>query len=188
MNEGGFPESTIDELRAELARLPVDRLRAVVDALQAAAEAGRTVFVFGNGGSAATASHFANDLTAAAGDRPLRAVSLTDNVPLLTALANDYSFADVFSRQLARLARPGDVVVALSGSSNSANVVRAVRQARELGATTVGILGFGGGELRDEVDLGVTVASCEPTVAESLHSVIVHLIANWLRRRLAAPA
>lgn len=158
--------------------------------LEEARRAGATVFLAGNGGSAATASHFANDLglgTRAPGAPPLRAISLTDNVPVVTALANDRDYADIFVGQLAVLFRPGDVLVVISASGNSANVVRAVEYANAHGGTTVGLLGFDGGKLRTLCRLPIVVATPagEYGPVEDVHMVINHLLMTWLKARFA---
>src|SRR5215469_13052531 len=137
--------SYLGRLSAGLAALPREQIAAIVEALLAAAEEDRTVYIFGNGGSAATASHLACDLVKATnlpGHSRLRAIALTDNVPLLTALSNDLSYADVFAEQVRILAHPGDVVIAISASGNSPNVIKGVTVARGMGATVIGLSGF----------------------------------------------
>ncbi len=144
---------------------------------------GRTVFVIGNGGSASTASHFANDL--AIGTRSSRrysVVSLVDNVSILTAVGNDYSFDDVFVRQLRLLANPGDLLLAISVSGNSPNILKAVDWANENGVRTLGWTGFDGGELLKRAHAAVHV----PTVkgeygpAEDAHMILTHLVCGYL--------
>jgi D-sedoheptulose 7-phosphate isomerase len=117
---------------------------------------------------------------------PFRAVSLTDNVAVLTAIANDIAYADVFVRQLEGLLRPGDVVVAISASGNSPNVVRAIEYARSHGAVTVGLTGFDGGRLKALCDEAVHVATPpgEYGPVEDTHLVLDHLITGYLRARL----
>jgi len=144
------------------------------------------VFTCGNGGSAATAAHFANDLskgTDAPGMPRLRAISLVDNVPLLTAWANDAAYADAFAQQLRNLVRPEDVVVCFSGSGNSPNVLNAVRLAREVGATTIGFTGGRGGKLAEMVDLAVVVPNPCMEQIEDVHMLLEHAIISALRDR-----
>lgn len=143
-----FARRYVKYLGALLAELDVEAVAKFAKILEEARENGRTVFLVGNGGSAATASHWANDLllgTRSPGVRPLRAVSLTDNVPVLTAIGNDREYADIFVGQLEGLFQEGDILVAVSASGNSPNVVRAVEFANKHGGTTVGLLGFDGG-------------------------------------------
>lgn len=150
-----------------------------------------TVFVLGNGGSAATASHFACDLakgTRTAGLPAFRVVPLTDNVPLLTAWANDTSYDRVFAEQLAALVRPGDVVVAISTSGNSPNVLEAARLARAAEATTVALTGPSGGRLRRLADLTIRVPSGSIEQVEDAHLVIAHSLCVALRQRLSTEA
>jgi D-sedoheptulose 7-phosphate isomerase len=159
-------------------------VEAIVDTLVAAWRAGARVFVMGNGGSAATASHFVCDLHAATrGERTLAAMSLSDGLPLLTALANDHGYDNVFCDQLAAHARPADVAVVISASGNSENVVRAVHAGRARGARVVGILGFGGGRAAEVVDQSVVVSSTDFGVVESVHATVAHLVAARVRQR-----
>lgn len=157
-----------------------------------ARERGATIFFIGNGGSAATASHFANDLaigTRSSG-RPFRVMSLADNVPVLTAVANDFGYAEIFLRQLQVMLLPGDVVVAISASGNSPNLLNAIEYANGVGAITIGLTGFDGGRLREIAHLAVHV----PTPAgeygpvEDAHMVLDHLVGNFLRLACAREA
>lgn len=173
---------------AAMPRDPIDRL---VDELEKAWRRNATVFLLGNGGSAASAAHLACDLgkgTARVGHRRLRVIPLVDNVPLLTAWANDSSYERVFVEQLAGLVRPGDLVIALSGSGNSPNVLRAVEHARMAGAVTAGITGFEGGELASMVDLAVIVHDDCMERIEDVHLIIGHAAAVALRERMASSA
>jgi D-sedoheptulose 7-phosphate isomerase len=156
----------------------------IVPLLLKARAAGRTVFFFGNGGSASTASHFVVDIGkgAARGDgRRVRCVGLSDNIPSMTAWANDADYSKIFSEQLRILAEPGDVAVAISGSGNSPNVLEAVRAARELGVSTIGLTGIGGGKLKDLVDVAVVVPTNSMQHTEDVHVTILHLLTAYLR-------
>src|SRR5918993_1327797 len=150
---------------------------------------GRVVFVVGNGGSAATASHFACDLskgTRRDGPPTFHVVSLTDNVPLLTAWANDSGYERVFSEQLTALARPGDLLVAISASGNSPNVVAAVDAARSCGMAVVSLSGRSGGRLAHLVDVLVNVPSDTIEVVEDAHLIVAHSLCVAVRERLAS--
>ena len=150
---------------------------------------GRVVFVVGNGGSAATASHFACDLskgTRRDGPPTFQVVSLTDNVPLLTAWANDSGYERVFSEQLIALGRPGDLVVAISASGNSPNVVAAIDAARSCGMAVVGLTGRPGGRVAQMVDVVVNVPSDRIEVVEDAHLVVAHSLCVAVRERLAS--
>jgi D-sedoheptulose 7-phosphate isomerase len=162
----------------------VEGLRRAIPMLVEARAARRTVFLFGNGGSASTASHFVTDLSkvAARGDGPkLRAVGLADNVPSVTAIANDVEYARVFADQLAILAQSGDVAIAISGSGNSPNVLEGVRVARSLGVRTIGLTGIGGGKLKTMVDVPIVVPSNSMQHVEDVHVSILHLVTAYLR-------
>ncbi len=176
---------SVAEVLTALPREPLERL---VDELERAWRRNAQVFLLGNGGSAATAAHLACDLgkgTAAEGRRRLRVIPLVDNVPLITAWANDTSYERVFVEQLANLVRPGDLVIAISGSGSSPNVLAAVRHAASCGAFTVGITGGGGGRLAPLVDLPVIVPdSCMERI-EDVHLALGHAVAVALRERFA---
>ena len=148
----------------------------------------RTVYLFGNGGSAALASHSACDLgkgTAFAGARRFRVLALTDNVPLITAWANDTRYEDIFAEQLRNFVDAGDVALAISGSGNSPNVLNGLRVAREAGAYTIGLTGFQGGKMKDLCDLCLVVPSDNMQFIEDLHVCISHSIFTAVRYHFA---
>lgn len=170
-----------------LAALPREPLARITDLLLDAGRNGHTVYIFGNGGSAATASHLACDLAKTAsipGHRRVRALALTDNVPLLTAWGNDASYEVVFAEQLRTFVRRRDVVIAISASGNSPNVLAAAVAAREAGAAVIGVTGFGGGKLQDLCDVCLVVPSHEYGPVEDLHMVFVHAVTAALRAAL----
>jgi len=165
----------------------LERIRDVVDVLLSANYVGSTVFTLGNGGSAATASHFACDLakgTITPGRPRFRVIALTDNLPLITAWSNDVAYEDVFASQLGGLMGRGDVVVAFSGSGESPNVLRAVELARRMGGITIGFSGFAGGRLSTLVDVPVVVPCDCMEQIEDVHLVLCHLVCTVLRERL----
>ena len=175
---------------AELVRsMPLAALGDAAELLLDCQARGRVVFVAGNGGSAATASHLACDLAKGTrGDGPptFRVVPLTDSVPLLTAWANDTNYDRVFAEQLASLARPGDVLVAISASGNSPNVVAAAEAARELGATTLALTGQTGGRLGRVANLAIRVPADRIELVEDAHLMVAHSLCVAIRERLAA--
>jgi len=175
----------LDRVKQALTAAPRQALWDAITVLHEARMSGRQVFVMGNGGSATTASHFACDLAKGAqveGCPSFRVLPLTDNVALLSAYANDESYDAVFARQLGPLVQAGDVVIGISGSGNSPNVLRAIDLARERGAFTMGFVGFDGGQLKHRVDLAVHVEhDCMPQV-EDVHVVLAHLVATTARR------
>ena len=182
---GAYAQAYLDYLASCFATIDCDAVAAFVHLLLRARESGNTVFFIGNGGSAATASHFANDISVGTrtGDhKPFRAVSLTDNVAVMTALANDEGYDRMFVDQLRVQMREGDSVVAISASGNSPNVIEAVDYAKTRGATIVGLTGFDGGALRDrsDISLHVQTAKGEYGPVEDIHMIFDHLIGSYL--------
>ncbi len=180
----------LDELLRQVDR---DALFRAHTRLGAARDAGQTVYLAGNGGSAATATHWANDLgkaTKRSGRAPIRVLSLSDNTSWLTALANDEGYEAVFAGQLENFARPGDVLVVISASGNSPNLIRAVEMARRLGLVSIGLLGFDGGRLRTLVDDVVLVQSEAGAyeLVEDAHMVLCHVLTRSLVADVASPA
>ena len=172
----------VGALQRALKGLDLEAVQRGRDACAAVRDAGGRIFVCGNGGSAATASHLANDLGKGASygrAQRFKVIALTDNVPWMTALANDVSYDEVFSEQLENFAEAGDLLIAISGSGNSANVLRAIEVARKRGLVTVGLTGFGGGKLADMVDHPVVVDSHHMGRVEDVHMIIVHLICYY---------
>jgi D-sedoheptulose 7-phosphate isomerase len=170
-----------------LQRIPREPLARSVAVLLDARSSGRRVYVFGNGGSAATASHFVCDLVKTAqvpGFRPFRASSLTDNTALMTAWANDHAYSDTFPRMIEAFVEPGDVVIGISASGNSPNVVEGLRTARQLDAHTIAFLGFDGGAALSIAEIAVHVPSHHYGLAEDAHSAIGHAITAAVRSAL----
>ena len=170
--------------------IPFDRLAHVAEVLLDAYRQGRQLLIMGNGGSAATASHMAADLQKNilgkhhAAPR-FRVLALADNVAAMTAWANDVAYEEIFAEQVRTWARPGDIVLVISGSGNSPNIIRAVEVARDLGAYTIGFLGFNGGRVLDMVDLPVLVPSNHYGHIEDIHSLFNHLITAYIREAIA---
>jgi D-sedoheptulose 7-phosphate isomerase len=186
--EDGFTQDFIDRVQSTLSEVNIAEMEKVVQTLKDAYENGKTVFVIGNGGSAASASHLACDLRyAEKKHRRFRVMCLNDNTSLLTALANDLGYEEVFRGQLQQLVNPGDVVVALSVSADSANVVKAAEFARQKGAVVVGFFGSGGGKAHGIVDLHVTVSDDDFPVVESVQSVLTQVVAAAFRRCVGEP-
>lgn len=182
-------------MKATLDSLPIDDVQSIIEMLEDAYYQGRQVFVAGNGGSAATASHMACDLQKTVlGKRPrpeskrFRVLALTDNVPLITAWGNDVHFDTVFAEQLRNLANPGDLLVVITGSGNSPNIVEALRAAQELGVKTIGLLGFDGGVVKNMLDEAVVVESDNYGYIEDAHSILNHLITAHFKQVVAQHA
>lgn len=178
----------LDEVGALLYSVPRQPIQEIIDAILIAHTFGRTIYVIGNGGSASTATHFACDLqkwTITPGQPRVKAIALTDNMALFSAYANDDGYEHVFEAQLRTLLRPGDVVVAISGSGRSPNVLRAIAFANEHGAVTIGLTGFNGGELAGMTDHSLVVPSSRMNQIEDVHMTLCHLIADAVRVALS---
>lgn len=179
--------------KAVVAQLPYSAVDEIIDELLVRYEQGRTVFLFGNGGSASLASHMACDLgkgTIVKGNPQtrFRVVALTDNIPLMTAWANDASYEQIFAEQLQNLVYPGDVAFAISGSGNSPNVLAALKLARAVGAVTMGLTGFQGGKMKDWCDYCVVVPSNNMQIIEDFHVSVAHAMFSVIRDRICSGA
>ncbi len=183
----------LGRLKTEIDRLDRSEAQRMADLLYEAWNNGRFVFFFGNGGSACTASHFAEDLgknclsaedLANAGGKRLKVLSLTDNVGWITAVANDLHYDQIFVQQLAQYGSAGDLAIAISGSGNSPNVVKAVEWANQHGLVTFGLTGFDGGKLKWMARHGIHVALGDMAMVESLHLCIGHWVVDDLMARI----
>lgn len=176
-------------VNAALERVDRTALAGAIDRLEAAYRKGQGVYLIGNGGSAANASHFAEDLAKGAlrddMDKRFRVLSLTDNTPFITAIANDLGYEQVFAFQLRQHASAGDVLIAISGSGNSPNVIRAAQWARAHSVDVIAFTGFDGGKLGRLADLHVHVDLMDMCQTEALHGVLMHMVVDLLRARLA---
>jgi D-sedoheptulose 7-phosphate isomerase len=173
-----------------VSRLPFAAMEQAAAELLRAYEEGSSIFLFGNGGSAALASHFACDLgkgTVVNGNRGkrFRVWALTDNVAMMTAWANDSCYEDIFSEQLSNFITPGDIAFAISGSGNSPNVLRGLEVAREAGAFSIGLTGFQGGKMKVLCDHCVVIPSDNMQIIEDLHLGVAHAIFSVLRDNIA---
>lgn len=172
-------------------KLPFEQVEAVTEILVRAYEQQRTIFIFGNGGSAALASHFACDLakgTVNGSKKRFRAMALTDNVPLMTAWANDSKYEDIFSEQLANFSSPGDVAFAISGSGNSPNVLNALKVAKQAGSITAGLTGFSGGRMLAMCDACIVVPCDNMQIIEDLHLCVAHCLFTCVRAQISRGA
>ena len=185
-----FAAAYFEYLSSVLKEIDTGEIGQFVKTLLDARERGATVFFIGNGGSAATATHFANDLSIGTNsyDKPFRVISLTDNQAIITAVGNDFGYEEIFVRQLRVLGRPGDVVVGISASGNSPNLVKAFDYAKSAGIRTVAITAFDGGKIKSMADQGIHVPTAlkEYGPAEDAHMVLDHLIGAYLMRAICA--
>jgi D-sedoheptulose 7-phosphate isomerase len=182
----------LDRVCQEIRNLDAGEIETLSEVIDEAYRKGRFVFVIGNGGSGANASHLSEDLAKCTlkdleKQKRLKILSLTDNTPWIMAIANDISYERIFIEQLKNLGSAGDVVVAISGSGNSPNILRAVEWANENGLVTVGITGFSGGKLRTLAKHSVHAPIHDMGMAESLHSVLFHWVVDDLYRRISGP-
>jgi D-sedoheptulose 7-phosphate isomerase len=172
-------------VRSLLGDVPPFTLERIVDLFRQARDRGSFIYIAGNGGSAATASHWVNDLgkaTKRSGRRPMKVLCLSDSTPWLSALANDEGYERSFAGQLENFATEGDVLVCISASGNSPNLIRAVELAKTRGLATVGLLGFDGGALKSMVDVMLCVRTEKGAyeVVEDVHAVTCHAITRCL--------
>ena len=177
-------------LKAALDAVSADAVEDFVQLLERACREDRQVFLMGNGGSGGTASHAACDLNKGVSfgrEKRFRAICLNDNLPTLMAYANDLSYEDVFVEPLKNFLRPGDVVIGISGSGNSANVLKALDYANHQGAFTVGLSGFDGGKLARLVRLPLVVPAHDMQKIEDVHLIIFHVAMQALCARAEAP-
>ena len=180
----------VDRTRELLERTDYPAVAQLVERLFEAYQEGQRVFIYGNGGSAATASHLAEDLAKGTVkdlsiEKRLRVTSLTDCTPFITALGNDCGYDSIFREQLITNASAGDVALGISGSGNSPNVINATKWASENGLFTAGLTGFNGGKLKGMVDVNVHCPILDMEVAENNHMVVVHLLVGGLRTLVA---
>ena len=169
----------LKQQKAALDSIPVDAVAQIVEKLRAAIKDDRQIFVFGNGGSAANASHFVTDLGKGAADkigRRFRCLSLNDNVSWMTALGNDYAYEDIFVRQLMNYGKRGDLVLVMSVSGNSPNVVKALQWAKENGLSTIGLVGAKRGRVAELADQLIVINSTHFGRVEDAHMGICHML------------
>ena len=187
-NPDTFAQGYCGYLCKLLKQLDYGHIGAFIETLLQARERQARIFFIGNGGSAATASHFANDIAigSASRSKPFRVVSLCDNAAVLTAIGNDFGYDQIFVRQLENQMDAGDVLVALSASGNSENILQAVTYAQKHGGITVGLTGFDGGQLRKMVQLNVHVPSQkgEYGPVEDIHMILDHVIGAYLKLKV----
>ena len=185
--------SYLERLRTELSRVDPEEVTQLSELLYAAFQGGNTVFIIGNGGSACNASHLGEDLGKGClrqedlcdeSRRRLRVMSLTDNVGWLTAIGNDCGYDQVFVQQLMNFGQRGDLLIAISGSGNSRNVLAAVDWANRHGLKTFGMTGFNGGKLKQLADAGVHVPLDDMGMVESVHMCVIHWIIDDMHARV----
>ena len=182
-----YYQREIETIRA----MDFDEIEEAVLAVKAAYERGAAIYVMGNGGSAATASHFTGDFNKGISEpleKKFNMICLCDNIPTMMAVANDISYDDIFSYQLKNRLRPTDLLLAISGSGNSRNVIKAVEYAKSVGAKVVGITGYGGGKLHQLADYHMHAPINDMQIAEDIHMTFDHMMFRVLTDALAPSA
>lgn len=189
-----FARDYFTGLKAVIDRVDITQVCVFLSELERAYNEDRQIFIVGNGGSAGTASHMACDLAKTVlGKKPdrkkrrFRVMSMTDNVPLITALGNDFGYEHVFTEQLILFARRGDLLVVITGSGNSSNIINAIKMAREKGMRTAGMLGFDGGQALPLIDSPVLIPDFSYGFVEDLHMVLDHLATAYFCKQFEAP-
>jgi D-sedoheptulose 7-phosphate isomerase len=179
-----FLKGYIDRLKSLLDDIDTEVIESIIEALERSIESKSKVYVLGNGGSAATASHMVNDLGAGLRRRGiinLDIISLSDNTPVVTAIANDIGYDNIFYMQLEGILKPEDVIIAISCSGNSPNIVKAIEYAKEVGTKIVGVTGFDGGKLKELSDIRfhVDAPNGEYGLVEDVHMILDHMIYSY---------
>jgi D-sedoheptulose 7-phosphate isomerase len=181
-----FAKKYFQYLSKVLQSISASEIEVFIKSLLEARKTGASIFFAGNGGSAATASHFANDLAIGTNDynTPFKAISLSDNNAILTALGNDFGYDEVFSRQIQVLGKKGDLIVCISASGNSPNLIKAFTSAKLIGVKTIAITAFDGGKMKKLADEGIHVPTEQKEYgpAEDAHMVLDHLVSGYLMR------
>lgn len=179
-----YTEKYFNYLKEILDNVDKKSIKQFVEIILQARERGSSVFFIGNGGSAATASHFANDLSIGTNDylKPFRVLSLTDNIPVVTAIANDFGYDEVFERQLSVLGKKDDVLIAISASGNSQNLINAIKYAKKNDIITFALTAFDGGEIKKISDycIHIPTKNKEYGPAEDAHMILDHLVGSYL--------
>jgi D-sedoheptulose 7-phosphate isomerase len=180
----------MDRVCREIQQLDPAQIQNMSELIERAYKDGRFVFIIGNGGSGANASHLCEDLAKCTlrdfeNQKRLRVLSLTDNAPWLMAVANDLAYDRIFLEQLKNLASPGDLLLAISGSGNSPNILKAVEWANNNGMTTLGITGYGGGKLKELAQHNLHAGIDDMGIVESLHQVVFHWVIDDMYRRIS---
>ncbi len=186
IDKNKFAKAYLEKIKSLCEQIDINQIVNVIKILEKKLRTGRTIFIAGNGGSAATASHMVCDLgktilgkEPTTKNRRFRIISLSDNIPLLTAIGNDWKYETIFSEPLKNLGQKGDLLLVITGSGNSQNIIKAVQTAQKLKMKTTAFLGFDGGKVKEMVDAYVLVPSNEYGPIEDFHLIFNHLITNY---------
>jgi D-sedoheptulose 7-phosphate isomerase len=189
MNTQSYITAYLDDVRELLNRVDAEQVEQIVETLLEAWRGGKRVLLMGNGGSSSSVSHIVNDLQKCIhleAGRPLRTLCLSDCTPLMMAWANDTAWDNIFAPQVECWAEPGDVVIGVSGSGNSANVINGILAANKAGATTIGLAGYQGGKLKETAQRCLVVPSDNMQRIEDVHMILLHVVFSTLMERAKA--
>jgi len=182
-----YVKKYLEDLKKNVSLININEIKLAIEILEKARDNKNTIFTMGNGGSASTASHFVNGLCQGAtveGKTRFKAIALTDNIPNMLAYANDIGYEYIFVEQLKNLLEEEDIVIGISGSGNSANVIKGIQYAKNNNATTVGMTGFNGGELKKIVDYSIHIPCNLMELVEDIHLSLTHLISSYFREKI----
>jgi len=191
INIENFANQYLSDLRDVLDRFNYAPFEKIIGLLLDAYEKGNTIFVMGNGGSGSTASHFACDINKGCCldlEKKFRVMCLNDSLPTLLALANDVSYESIFVEQMKNFFSPGDVVMGISGSGNSENVIAAITYAKRMGGRTVGLSGFSGGKLSQVADISFIAEAEDMQKVEDVHMIVIHMMMQAIYKTLHGTA
>lgn len=180
-------QTYLQNLLNSINQIPLDKISELADAILHTYHSGGTIFTMGNGGSGATASHVAGDYVKGASfglEKRFRMICLNDNIPALMAIANDISYEAIFEEQLKNFARKGDLVIGLSGSGNSKNVVNALQWAKSQGIKTAALTGYKGGQCAQIADISIHIPVADMEIVEDLHMMTFHAIKRYITNTL----
>jgi D-sedoheptulose 7-phosphate isomerase len=180
-------ENYLTLVKDTIDKLDRSQIEKTAEAFMRVYDAEKTIYIFGNGGSAASATHACGDFLKGASyglEKRFKVMSLVDNLPALMAIANDISYDDIFVEQLKNFIQPGDLVIGISGSGNSANVVKAMEYAKQKGVQTIAFCGYKGGKIKELADISVHSVAMDMEVAEDIHMMVFNVIKKEVMRRL----
>lgn len=186
---GQIIQNYLAGLKKCLEAIAVEKITRIADVIYEAYEQNKQIFIMGNGGSAATASHFACDINKGVSfdlRKRFKVICLNDNIPTMLAYANDIAYEDIFVEQMKNLFNPGDVVIGISASGNSINVLKAIGFANENGGKTIGLTGFDGGKLGKIACLSLIIPVGDMQQVEDSHLIVTHILMRVLKNKLKA--
>lgn len=184
---GNYYLDYFERLNKTLLNINIEEFEKLEEIIFNAYKNNKTIFIIGNGGSASAATHWSCDFskgTRVENKRPLKCISLTDNIALITAISNDISYDDVFVEQLKVFFSKGDVLIGISASGNSENIVRALKHCKDNCGTAIAIVGFTGGKCREIADYSVYIPNNEYGIVEDIHIIIDHMVSQKIKKRI----